>query len=96
MVELSRAALRLVLAVDLGQRIRALPTAYLHILNKLADLWSVAAHAERYLEALLLAARVGRQGFPPAVLTQSTLLREKNRRRLAPLKQDVWLQTMLR
>jgi hypothetical protein len=95
-VELSRAAVRLLLAAELAQRIRALPAAYPHILNKLADLWSTPADVERYLEELLLTARAGRQGFPPAVVTELTLLREKNRRRLPGVKQDVWLQAMLR
>ena len=96
MVDLSRAAVRLLLAVELAQRIRALPAAYAHILNKLAGLWSAPADAERYLGELLLTARAGRQGFPPAVIAELILLQGRNSKRLPPVKQDIWSQTMLR
>lgn len=95
-VDLSRQAVRLLLALDVARHCRALPSTHPHILNRLAGIWRAPAEAERYLEELLLTARAGRQGFPSVVVTELTLLREKNRKRLAPVPQDVWLQAMLR
>ena len=50
-------------------------------------------------QAALVAVDEVESHLPPqtaAVVTELTLLREKNRRRLPSVKQDVWLQAMLR
>jgi hypothetical protein len=95
-VELSREAVRLLLALDAVRSIRALPSRYPHVLNRLAGIWSSAAEVERCLAELLLTSRSGRQGFPSDVVTELMLLRSKNAKRLPPVEQDVWLEAMLR
>lgn len=95
-VDLSREAVRLLLALDAVRSIRALPMRYPHILNRLASIWSQAAEVERYLAELLLTSRSGRQGFPLDVVTELMLLRGRNAKRLPPVKQDVWMEAMLR
>jgi hypothetical protein len=95
-VELSREAVRLLLALKAVRAIRALPSRYPHVLNKLAGLWDTAAEAERYLAELLLTSRSGRQGFPSDVVNELMFLRGRNAKRLPPVKQDVWLEAMLR
>jgi hypothetical protein len=95
-VDLSREAVRLLLALDATRSVRALPSKYPHVLNRLASLWSVPAEAQRCLEELLLTSRSGRQGFPPAVIAELMLLQGRNSKRLPPPKQDIWSQTILR
>ena len=94
--DLSREAVRLLLALDATRSVRALPSKYPHVLNRLAGLWSAPAEAQRCLEELLLTSRSGRQGFPPAVIAELMLLQGRNRKRLPPVEQDIWSQTMLR
>ena len=94
--ELSREAVRLLLALDATRSVRALPSKYPHVLNRLAHLWSVPAEAQRCLEELLLTSRSGRQGFPPAVIAELMLLQGRNSKRLPSAVQDIWSQTMLR
>ncbi len=94
--ELSREAVRLLLALDATRSVRALPSKYPHVLNRLARLWSAPVEAHRCLEELLLSSRGGRQGFPPAVITELMLLQTRNSKRLPAAKQDIWSQTMLR
>jgi hypothetical protein len=94
-VDLSREAVRLLLALDGPLDPRA-PTRYAHILNRLASIWSQAAEVDRYLAELLLTSRSGRQGFPLDVVTELMLLRGRNAKRLPPVKQDVWMEAMLR
>jgi hypothetical protein len=94
--ELSREAVRLLLALDATRSVRALPSKYPHVLNRLARLWSAPAEAQRCLEDLLLSSRTGRQGFPPAVIAELMLLQGRNRKRLPLVKQDIWSQTMVR
>lgn len=95
-VDLSREAVRFLLALDAVRSIRALPAQYPHILNKLAAIWSTAAEVEGYLAELLLTSRSGRRGFASDVVTELMFLRSKNAKRLPPVKQDVWLEAMLR
>ena len=95
-VELSREAVRLLLALDATRSVRALPWKYPHVLNRVARLWSVPAEAQRCLEELLLTSRSGRQGFPPAVIAELMLLQGRNSMRLPAAKQDIWSQTLLR
>jgi hypothetical protein len=95
-MDLSREAVRLLLALDATRSVRALPSKYPHVLNRLARLWSAPVEAHRCLEELLLSSRSGRQGFPPAVITELMLLQARNSKRLPVVKQDIWSQTMLR
>jgi hypothetical protein len=69
---------------------------YPHVLNRLARSWSVPSEAQRCLNELLLTSRSGRQGFPPAVIAELMLLQGRNSKRLPPVKQDIWSQTLLR
>ncbi len=94
--DLSREAVRLLLALDATRSVRALPTKYPHVLNRLARSWSVPSEAQRCLNELLLTSRSGRQGFPPAVIAELMLLQGRNSKRLPPAKQDIWSQTLLR
>ncbi len=94
--DLSREAVRLLLALDATRTVRALPSKYPHVLNQLASVWSVPAAAQRCLEELLLTSRSSRQGFPPAVIAELVLLQGRNSKRLPSAKQDVWSQTMMR
>jgi len=94
--DLTREAVRLLLALDATRSVRALPSKYPHVLNRVASLWSAPAEAARCLEELLLTSRSGRQGFPPAVIAELVLLQGRNSKRLPPPKHDVWSQTMLR
>lgn len=93
---LSREAVRLLLALDATRTVRALPSQYPHVLNRLASVWSVPAAAQRCLEDLLLTSRSDRQGFPPAVIAELALLQARNSKRLPSANQDIWSQTMLR
>jgi hypothetical protein len=95
-VALSAEALRLLAANEVVRRLHAIATAYPHLLNRLAEVWDVPESVECYLEGLLLTSRSDRRGFPPAVVTELTDLREKNRRRLGPVARDVWSEAMLR
>jgi hypothetical protein len=95
-VDLSREAVRLLLALDATRSVRALPSKYPHVLNRVASLWCAPVEAARCLDELLLTSRSGRQGFPPAVIAELVLLQGRNSKRLPPPKQDVWSQTMLR
>jgi hypothetical protein len=57
------------------------PTAlrdFPHVLNKLAELWSDDEACGTYLESLLLDDRGGRQGFPPAALSELIALNLHN------------------
>lgn len=94
--ELSREAVRLLLALDATRSVRALPSKYPHVLNKLARLWSTPVETQRCLQELLLCSRSGRQGFPPVVISELMLLQGRNSKRLPAVKQDIWSQTMLR
>ena len=94
--ELSREAVRLLLALDATRSIRALPTKYPHVLNRVARVWSVPSEAQRCLNELLLTSRSGRQGFPPAVVAELMLLQGRNSKRLPAAKPDVWSLTLSR
>ena len=94
--ELSREAVRLLLALNATRSVRALPTKYPQVLNRLARVWSVPSEAQRCLDELLLTSRSGRQGFPPAVVQELMLLQGRNSRRLPAAKPDIWSQTLLR
>jgi hypothetical protein len=94
--ELSREAVRLLLALDATRSVRTLPTQYPHVLNRLARLWSAPQEAQRCLDELLLSSRSGRQGFPPAVIAELMLLHGRNSKRLPLGKQDIWSETMFR
>lgn len=93
---LSREAVRLLLALDATRSVRALPSKYPHVLNKLASVWSVPVAAQRCLEELLLTSRSDRQGFPPSVIAELVLLQGRNSKRLPVANQDVWSQTLMR
>ena len=95
--ELSREAVRWLLTVKMTGSLRAIPVMYPHILSQIASIWAYPRAADRYLNELLLTSRDQRQGFPPAVVTELLLLRDKNNQRLLPpVKQDVWSQALLR
>ena len=94
--ELSREAVRWLLTANMTGSLRAIPVTYPHILSQIASIWAYPRAADRYLNELLLTFRDQRQGFPPAVVTELLLLRDKNSKRLPPIKQDVWSQTWLR
>ena len=95
-VALTGRALRLLATIEAARRPKAVFASYPHLLNRLADLWDAPENVERYLEGLLLTGRADRRGFPPAVVAELAELREKNRRRLSPVRQDVWSEAMLR
>ena len=94
--ELSREAVRWLLALKLMGSLRAIPVMYPHILGHLVSIWADPRGADRYLNGLLLTSREQRQGFPPQVVAELVLLRDKNSKRLPPVKEDVWSQAALR
>jgi len=94
--DLSREAVRLLLALDATRSIRALPSKYPHVLNRVARVWSVPSEAQRCLNELLLTDRSGRQGFPPAVVAELMLLQGRNSKRLPAAKHDIWSLTLSR
>ncbi|MGZ3239012.1 MAG: hypothetical protein ACXWIN_05570 [Burkholderiaceae bacterium] len=56
-------------------RPRALAIQYPRIFNKLAELWTRPLLCEKYLDELLMDERGTRQGFPPDVATELTVLK---------------------
>jgi hypothetical protein len=89
-LELSAAARELLDSIEEPARPKALAAAFPRIVNRMAGLWKTPRLMDRYFEDLLTDDRGNRKGFPLAILTELTVLKDYYQSKVFPVQRDVF------
>lgn len=95
-LELSAAARSLLDSIEEPARPKALAASFPRIVNRMATLWKTPRLMDRYFEELLTDDRGNRKGFPLAILTELTTLKDYYQSKVFPVQRDAFGEPVAR